>query len=129
MEVEKVLKYIKLYTGCNDHAIKRIKPIIEESFEKAKQVVYVKEKVIVTQLIKREIPKQSLRKWAELYYKQTDTSYEQINNRSRKIEVCRVRNEFCKEAYHKGYTASEIGRYLKRDHTTILHNIFKIKTK
>jgi len=129
MEVEEVLKYIKLYTGCEEHALKRIRPIIEKAYEKAKQVVYIKEKVVVEKLIRRQVPKQSLKKWAELYFKQTETTYDEINERCRKIEVCKVRNEFCKQAYESGYTASEIGRYLKRDHTTILHNIFKIKTK
>ena len=129
MEIEDVLKYIRLYTSCGEHATNRIRPILEAAFEKAKQVVYVKEKVIVEKLIRRQAPKQCLKKWAELYFKETDTTYEQINNKSRKTEVCRVRNEFCKQAYNNGFTASEIGRYLKRDHTTILHNIFKIKTK
>lgn len=129
MEVEQVLKYIKLYTGCEEHALKRIKPIIEEAFEKAKEVVYVKEKVIVTEYIKKIKPKQSILNWSNDYFNKTGLSYQEINNPSRKIEVCRIRNEFCKEAYYQGYTASEIGRYLKRDHTTILHNIFKIKTK
>jgi chromosomal replication initiation ATPase DnaA len=129
MEVEQVLKYIKLYTGCEEHALNRIKPIIEQAYEKAKQVVYVREKVIVEKIIRRQVPKQSLRKWSELYFKQTETTYEEINERCRKIEVCKIRNEYCKQAYENGYTASEIGRYLKRDHTTILHNIFKIKTK
>jgi chromosomal replication initiation ATPase DnaA len=57
-----------------------------------------------------------------------DTTYNQVALKSRKAEVLSLRNRFCVDAYKEGFGLSEIGRYLKRDHTTILHSVHRIKT-
>ena len=124
--MKEILKYIKLYTGCDDHAIKRITIMLEDKLKP--QVI---EKVIIVEkYINKNIrPSMKIEQWAPTYLKANGLTYEEINDKSRKIEVCRIRTQFCKEAFKAGYGCAEQARYLKRNHTTILHNIHSIKTK
>lgn len=123
-----ILKYIQLYTGCNDHALKRIKYLLEEKMPT--QVVYEKQVEVVERFItKKDRPYLRLEDWSNIYFKENNVTYDEIAKQSRKSEVVRARTHYCKQAYQKGYTVSEIGRYLKRDHTTILHNVHHNKTK
>ena len=123
-----ILKYIQLYTGCDEHTLKRIKFMLEEKMPK--QVVVEKQVEIVERFVnKRDRPFKKLEDWAMAYFQDNNVTYDDIAKQSRKSEVVRARTHFCKEAYQKGYGVSEIGRYLKRDHTTILHNVHHNKTK
>jgi chromosomal replication initiation ATPase DnaA len=126
--LEDTLKYIKLYTGCDEHAIKRIRPILEKFSDDCKDTIVVKEKEIVEVVVQKLRPKGTIEKWAEKYFIENNTTYEKVNQFKRTTEVCRIRNLFCTSAYRAGYGYSEIGRYLKRDHTSILHNVKKIKS-
>lgn len=126
--MKEILKYIQLYTGCNDHTLKRIEFMLEEKMPT--QVIYKKQIEIVERFInKKERPSIRLEDWAISYFRTNNITYAEVAKKSRKSEVVRVRTNFCKEAYQKGYGVSEIGRYLKRDHTTILHNVHHNKTK
>ncbi len=126
MEIKDILKYIKLYTGCDDHAIKRVKALLDSAVL-TREVIKVVEKTNEVYIQKKKT-KQSIKKWAEQWMQKNNMTYEQVAHKSRKTEVLRVRNKFCIDAYKEGYGCAEIGRYLKRDHTTILHSINKIKT-
>ena len=124
-----VLKYIQLYTGCTEHALKRIDAMLHEQIKDGPAKV-VEKFVYVDKLARsKDKPSQDLKFWAFGYLKLRKLSYEQIADKSRKTSVLRLRNDFCIAAYKEGYTLSEIGRYLGRDHSTIYHCIYRIKTK
>ncbi len=124
-KVESVLKYIQLYTNCSDHTLKRIAILLDRMVitKEVTKIVYDTKEVY----IQKKKNTMSLKKWAEQYLSYQDITYNELAIKSRKREVITMRNRFCVEAYKEGYGASEIGRYLKRDHTTILHCIHKIK--
>lgn len=126
--MKEILKYIKLYTGCDEHALKRIEVMLKDKMPR--QVIIEKQVEVIERFInKKQRPFKMLEDWAMEYYKENNVTYDQIAKRNRKTETLRIRNKFCKNAYQEGYGVSEIGRYLKRDHTTIIHNIHKNKTK
>lgn len=124
-----VLKYIQLYTGCSEHALKRVDAMLHEKISD-KPAKVVEKFVYVDKLARsKNRPAQDLKFWAYGYLKLRDLTYEQIADKSRQTSVIRIRNAFCIEAYKEGYSLSEIGRYLGRDHSTIYHCIYKVKTK
>jgi len=122
--MKEILKYIQLYTGCNDHALKRIEAMLEPRLNLVPQVI---EKIIhVEKFVKRKPrPSISLLEWSAKYYNETNTTYEYISQRRRLQEVVDIRNAYIKEAYFEGYTPTEIARHLKRNHATILYIISK----
>jgi chromosomal replication initiation ATPase DnaA len=124
-QVNNVLKYIKLYTNCSDHTLKRIKVLLDNMIVTREVVKVVRETKEV--YIHKKKSAIGLKKWAEQYMLQNNITYKELAEKNRKRDVITMRNKFCVEAYKEGYGASEIGRYLKRDHTTILHCIHKIK--
>ena len=122
MTNKELLKYIQLYTGCNDHTLKRIQALLEE--ERPTQIEVVEKVVLVNKFVRNNVrPITRLQDWSLDYFRSNKTSYEDIAKRSRKLEVVRLRTAYCREAYASGYGVAEIGRYLKRDHTTIIHNV------
>lgn len=125
-QVKSILKYIQLYTNCSDHTIKRIEILLDRMVitKEVTKIVYDTKEVY----IQKKKNTMSLKKWAEQYLSYQDITYNELAIKSRKKEVITMRNKFCVEAYKQGYGASEIGRYLKKDHTTILHCIHKVKT-
>jgi chromosomal replication initiation ATPase DnaA len=125
-QVESVLKYIKLYTNCSDHTLKRIKVLLD-SMIVTREVIKVVESTKEV-LIQKKKSNYSIKKWANEWMILNETTYNQVALKSRKAEVLNLRNRFCVDAYKEGFGLSEIGRYLKRDHTTILHSVHKIKT-
>ena len=124
-QVDDVLKYIKLYTNCSDHTLKRIKVLLEDMVVTREVVKVVKETKEV--YIHKKKGTISFKKWAEQYLSTNELSYNDIAVKNRERDTITKRNKFCVQAYIEGYGASEIGRYLKRHHTTILHCIHKIK--
>lgn len=120
--MKEILKYIKLYTGCNEHALKRIKAILEPRL----QPVIVEKIVEVEKFVPRKVnTKTSIAKWAEVYFAENGLTYQQVTDKSRKQEVVDTRYEFVKAAYYNGFTCTSIANYLKRDHSTILYAIHK----
>ena len=118
--------YVKLYTSCTDYTLKRIESVINGLvFER--EVIKVVENTKEV-LIQKKKSSESIKKWANRWLVKNETSYSEVALRSRKTEVLTLRNRFCVDAYREGFGLSEIGRYLKRDHTTILHSVHKIKT-
>lgn len=112
--MKEILKYIKLYTGCNEHALKRIEAILEPRLQP----------VVVEKIVHRKLkPKIVIEKWAETYFAENGITYKQMADRSRKQEIVDIRYEFIKNAYFNGYTCTGIAKYLKRDHSTIIYAI------
>ena len=122
--MKEILKYIKLYTGCNEHALKRIEVMLEPRLNLVPQVI---EKIIhVEKFVKRKPkPKESLLEWSAKYYKEYNITYEQLSQKRRLQKVVDDRNAYIKQAYFEGYTPTEIARHLKRNHATILYIISK----
>lgn len=122
--MKEILNYIKLYTGCNDHTLKRIQVMLEPRLNLEPQII---EKIVhVEKFVKRKPrPKMTLVEWSNKYYQETNTSYESISQKRRMQEIVDARDTYVKQAYFEGFTPSEIGRYLKRNHATILHTIGK----
>ena len=120
--MKEILKYIKLYTGCNDHALKRIEAMLEPRL----QPVVVEKIVHVQKFVKRKPrPKISLLEWSESYCKENNITFEYISQARRLQEIVDTRDAYVKQAYFEGFTPSEIARHLKRNHATILHTISK----
>lgn len=122
--MKEILKYIQLYTGCNDHTLKRIQVMLEPRLNLEPQII---EKIVhVEKYVKRKPrPSMSLLQWSEQYYKENNTSFKDISQRRRLQEIVDVRNAYIKQAYFEGFTPSEIARHLGRNHATILYIISK----
>jgi chromosomal replication initiation ATPase DnaA len=125
-KVKTILKYIQLYTNCNDYTLKRIEAVMN-GLVLEREVIKVVENTKEV-LIQKKKSSESIKKWASRWLVENETSYSEVAQRSRKTEVLTLRNRFCVDAYKEGFGLSEIGRYLKRDHTTILHSIHRVKT-
>ena len=120
--MKEILKYIKLYTGCDEHALKRIEVMLELRL----QPVVVEKIVHVDRVLTRvKNPKVPLNIWSEKYFIDNNTSFKYISQRRRLQEIVDKRDAYVKNAYLNGYRAMEIARYLGRNHATILHTISK----
>lgn len=122
--MKEILKYIQLYTGCNDHALKRIEAMLEPRLNKEPQVI---EKIVeVERIISKKLPaKMPIEFFADGYYQAHNTSFKELVDRSRRQDVVDKRNDFIKAAYLNGYTCTGIARFLNRNHSTILYAIHK----
>ena len=125
-KVKTILKYIQLYTNCNDYTLKRIEAVMDGLILEREVIKVVENTKEV--LIQKKKSTESIKKWASRWLEENEISYSEVALRSRKVEVLTLRNRFCVDAYKEGFGLSEIGRYLKRDHTTILHSIHRVKT-
>ena len=126
---KEVLRYIQLYTGCSDHALKRIDAMLHEKIKDA-PVEYVERMVYVARFERKQNkPLVDLSVWSEGFFQRSGLTYKEIAVKSRKEPIIKKRNKYVTEAYKEGYTLSEIARYLKKHHTTIYHCLYKIKTK
>ena len=68
-------------------------------------------------------PRVTVRQIAAEVCAQTGNSVIAVMGRSRAPHVCRVRELVCYIAHRRGLTLSQIGRALRRDHSTIKHAI------
>jgi hypothetical protein len=123
-----VLKYIQLYTGCNDHALKRIDVMLQE------KIKAVPDKIVEVRYVEKFSrkgidPNLTLADFTEQYCAANNTSYKMLCDRSRKTEIVINRNRFVTSAYKEGYSASELGRYLGFCHASILHALHESKKK
>lgn len=124
--IENVLKYIQLYTECNDFTLKRIGALLEKLPKERLVEKVIKEKEIV--YIQKKSPKlRTLDEWASKYLKENDIKYEVISARRRDRYTLILRNQFCIEAYKCGFSYSLIAKYLNMHHATIMHCVNKIK--
>lgn len=68
-------------------------------------------------------PRVTVRQIAAEVCSHTGNSVQAVLGRSRVPHVCRVRELVCYIAHRRGLTLSQIGRALRRDHSTIKHAI------
>jgi transposase-like protein len=122
--MKEILKYIKLYTGCNEHTLKRIEAMLEPRLNMVPQVI---EKIVhVEKYVKRKPrPKTPLLEWSAKYCEENNITFEYVVQARRLQEIVDTRDAYIKQAYFEGYSPSEIARHLKRNHATILHTISK----
>lgn len=122
--MKEILKYIQLYTGCNDHALKRIEVMLEPRLNQSPQVI---EKIVHLDrvLVRKKRPSIQLAEWSLKYFEENGITYEYIAQQRRLQEIVDQRDAFVKHAFIAGYRPTEIARYLNRNHTTILHTISK----
>ena len=120
--MKEILKYIKLYTGCDEHTLKRIEVMLEPRL-----VPKIIEKVVHVDrvLTRAKKPKVTLDIWSEQYFLDNNTSFKYINQRRRIQEIVDLRDTYVKNAYLNGFRPMEIARYLGRNHATISHSISK----
>jgi len=127
--IDNVLKYIQLYTGCNDFTLKRIKVLLDKLPKEItnEKIVYETKVVYIQKKTYKEYAE--FDKWAAKYLDANGLTYEQVSKNTRQVETLKVRNKFCIEAYRSGYAYKTIGKYLGMSHSTIMHCVNQIKTK
>lgn len=127
--IDNVLKYIQLYTECNEFTLKRIRVLLEK-LPKEKIVEKVVRETKILYIQKKTYKEyKDIEKWAEKYFKANEVTYKQIAANNREHKTLKVRNKFCIEAYKNGYSYKSIGKYLGMSHSTIMHCVNQIKTK
>lgn len=128
-KIENVLNYVQLYTGADVHTLKRIRAILEKEFEEKQKKIEVLEKSRVVYVKTNPgKPKITIETFADHVQKEHGIDIQQIKRKCRKSEILRQRNKFILFAVQHGFTFSEIGRFLKKDHSTIIHS-FKNQQK
>lgn len=66
---------------------------------------------------------------AETFCDRFDITIEQLTGATRTHDIAHLRQDFMLEAYDMGFNVSSIGRFLGRDHTTVLYGINRAKLK
>jgi len=61
---------------------------------------------------------------SELY----DVDVSDLKSASRKLKFAIPRQIFCYVAVDKGHTTMQVGRFLDRDHSTVVHAVRKVKS-
>jgi hypothetical protein len=118
-----LLKYVQLYTGCDDKVLKRLEPLLEKYITKPK-VIVLEKKVEVVKYHKFNVePVTSITEFFKDYNRNTKHSLEDIKKRCRSVEVRQKRNHFIRSAISHGYNLTTIAKFLNMHHTTILNVI------
>ena len=134
-KLETALSYIQLYTGCNDHTKNRIKYLLESMDCFATENIEIKQQVVIKENIKTNIVKRRyihkksnvkpIEEFAKYYCYKRRMSQDILKTHSRKADIVDIRDKFCRVAYKVGYTTTEIGGYLNKHHTSIIHSLYK----
>ena len=101
--IDNVLKYIQIYTECNDFTLQRIRVLLEklpketivEKVVQDTQIMYIQKKTY------KEYAE--IGKWADKYFKTNGVTYKEVAANNREPKTLRVRNQFCIEAFKNGY--------------------------
>jgi hypothetical protein len=111
-----ILKYIQLYTECDDYAMGKIALLFDlYPIEKIKIKTIEKEKVEFMRIF------ESIDEWTDKYLITNNLSYEQLTANNRKYETVKQRVHFSKAAREHGFILTDIGRKLKMHHSSIMH--------
>jgi hypothetical protein len=114
-----ILKYIQVYTDCDNYALGKIALLFDEYPLDTIQVV---EKIVEKEVIKQFVPnKADIEEWTKKYLITNNITYEQLTANNRKYETVLQRVNFSKAAREHGFYLSEIGRKLKMHHSSIIH--------
>jgi hypothetical protein len=115
-----ILKYIQLYTECDDYALGKIALLFKE-YPLETTLVKVVEKIVEVP-VKPFVPnRDDIEKWTNKYLIENNITYEQLTANNRKYETVLQRVNFSKAAREYGFYLSEIGRKLKMHHSSIIH--------
>ena len=111
-----ILKYIQLYTQCDDYALGKIALLIDKyPLETVRVQVIEKE-------VKQFIPvNKDIDEWTKKYLITNNITYEQLTANNRKYETVLQRVNFSKEARENGFYLTQIGKKLKMHHSSIIH--------
>lgn len=126
-KIEDALRYVKLYTDCDEIALKRIRTILEMNFKQQSKIQVIEKKSVFYVKIKENKPEISIVDFADEYCSRNFVDPEILKKKNRKTEVIRERDKFIHEVIVNGYTYSEVARFLKKDHSTIIHSFKKQK--
>lgn len=111
-----ILKYIQLYTQCDDYALSKIALLFDKyPLETVRVQVIEKE-------VKQFIPvNKDIDEWTKKYLITNNITYEQLTANNRKYETVLQRVNFSKEARENGFYLTQIGKKLKMHHSSIIH--------
>jgi hypothetical protein len=111
-----ILKYIQLYTECDNYALGKIALLFDEYPLETVRVQIVEKEV------KQFIPeKKDIDEWTKKYLITNNITYEQLTANNRKYETVLQRVNFSKEARDNGFYLTQIGKKLKMHHSSIIH--------
>jgi hypothetical protein len=111
-----ILKYIQLYTECDDYALGKISLLFDKYPLETVRVQIVEKEV------KQFIPeKKDIDEWTKKYLITNNITYEQLTANNRKYETVLQRVNFSKEARDNGFYLTQIGKKLKMHHSSIIH--------
>ena len=115
-----ILKYIQVYTECDDYALGKIALLFQE-YPIETTLVKVVEKIVEVP-VKNFVPtREEINEWTDKYLVENNITYEQLTANNRRYETVLQRVNYSKAAREYGFYLSEIGRKLKMHHSSIIH--------
>jgi chromosomal replication initiation ATPase DnaA len=134
MDKKELLYRIKLYTGCDEYTMKRISLIVDEYIKHNTKTKIVKDikyidKLVYVNVLDGQPAKElePIENYFLQYYLDSDVDTDTIRSKRRGRRLVRLRRDFAVSARNNGYTFTEIGHAINRDHTTILHYYYHYK--
>jgi hypothetical protein len=116
-----ILKYIQVYTECDNYALGKIALLFDE-YPLENTLVKIVEKIVEKEVIKKFVPnKADIEEWTKKYLIENNITYEQLTANNRKYQTVLQRVNYSKAAREHGFYLSEIGRKLKMHHSSIIH--------
>lgn len=111
-----ILKYIQLYTGCDDYALGKISLLFD---------LYPIERIKIETIekISKEFERisESIDEWTLIYLAENKITYEELTQNNRKFNTVKRRYLYTKAARERGFILTEIGRVLKMHYSSIIH--------
>lgn len=124
-KIKEILKYIKLYTDCDDTALTRIKAILDKHFiDISGEPIIFETKYIK---VSDKKPTKPISEFAKQYMLINNVEYTILSKKSRERKYVHARVKFCTQAFLNGYGYTDIAKYLGFHHSTIMHSINNIK--
>lgn len=132
MTKKDLLFYIKLYTGCDDLAIKRVEFLLEKYLQdhapvKREIVREYIDRIIYKDKNEEDSPLPHIEDYLNQFCEKLGVDIKKIRSRDRSREFVRIRRDFSISAHQRGYMVTEIGRALNRDHTSVIHYLYHYK--
>jgi hypothetical protein len=116
-----ILKYIQVYTECDNYALGKIALLFDE-YPLENTLVKIVEKIVEKEVIKQFVPnKADIEEWTKKYLIENNITYEQLTANNRKYQTVLQRVNYSKAAREHGFYLSEIGKKLKMHHSSIIH--------
>jgi len=111
-----ILKYIQLYTDCDNYAMGKITLLFDlYPIERVKIETIEKESKEFIRIT------ENIDDWAANYLVENKLTYEKLTENNRKFNTVKRRYLFARAAREHGFILTEIGRKLKMHHSSIVH--------